>query len=573
MHARERNTGMSSARGLAAASAVLAMLFGLAAGAAEPPWKYLWFYAPCNFQVDKNVDDIVALMQRARKAGYNGMVTGDHKFGRMHEDRPPNYFVNLGRARQAAADLGIDVIPCVMAVGYSSSVLQNGPNLAEGIAVVDCPMRVQGGKATVANPANLLAAGGFEEARGDRPAGWDFMDTCVSRDTAVKHSGAASARIEKFDREAHRNGRVVKKLALAPWRQYRLDAWIKTQNLAGGEVKAMVLTPAGRSLTFTDLGVKPTQDWTEHHILVNTLDATEANVYVGIWGGREGTLWLDDISIREVAGVNLLRREGCPVKVTGEDSKTVYEEGKDFQEWKYPKMGRVPWPGGYEVVHPEPPLVLAAGSRIKEGEALKVSFYHTVVIGGDQVSACLRHDEVFRWMRQEVRLLKQYLAPKKYFMSHDELRVAGQCGLCKSDKATAGQVLAQNVKRCTAVIRQADPEAEIFVWSDMFDPNHNAVDNYYLVGSTLKGSWEGLDPAVRVVAWYFEMRDKSLPFFAQRGHKMVMAGYYDTDNVKANVAGWRAAAAKVQGVEGIMYTTWRNNYKDLEEFARLATAP
>jgi hypothetical protein len=39
------------------------------------------------------------------------------------------------------------------------------------------------------------------------------------------------------------------------------------------------------------------------------------------------------------------------------------------------------------------------------------------------------------------------------------------------------------------------------------------------------------------------------------------------------VAGWRAAAAKVQGVEGIMYTTWRNNYKDLEEFARLATAP
>jgi hypothetical protein len=87
---------------------VLAVAFGAIALvppglAAEPPWKYLWFYAPCNFQVDKNVDDLIALMRRARQAGYNGMLTSDHKFGRLHADRPPNYFVNLGRVRQAAA--------------------------------------------------------------------------------------------------------------------------------------------------------------------------------------------------------------------------------------------------------------------------------------------------------------------------------------------------------------------------------------------------------------------------------------------------------------------------------------
>ena len=547
--------------------------FASGARAAETAWKYLWVYAPCNFQVDKNVDELLQLMERAKKAGYNGMLIGDHKFGRLQE-RPANYYANLERTRKAAADLGVDLIPAVMPVGYSNSVLQNNPNLAEGIPVVDCPMRVQGGRATVANPANLIPSGGFEEAKGGRPAGWSFMDACVTRDTAVRRSGAASARMEEFRAgEAHGNGRVNKKLALVPHRQYRLDAWIKTQGLAGGDVRMAVLAADGRSLNYTDLGVKPTQDWTEHHVLFNTLGATDVGIYIGIWNGREGTLWLDDVSLREVAGVNLLRREGCPVKVTSEDGRVEYAEGKDFETWGYPRMGRAPYAGEYEVVHPEPPLAIPAGSRLRDGQMLKASFYHTVVIGHSQVSACLRHDEVFRWMGEEVRLLKQYLAPKMWFMSHDELRVAGQCALCTADKKTAGQVLAENVKRCTAIIRQADPQADIFVWSDMFDPNHNAHDKYYLVGSTLEGSWEGLDPGVHVMAWYFERREKSLPFFAGRGHKLMMAGYYDTSDLKTNVEGWRAAAAKVQGVEGLMYTTWRHNYKDLEEFSRLVTGP
>ena len=32
----------------------------------------------------------------------------------------------------------------------------------------------------------------------------------------------------------------------------------------------------------------------------------------------------------------------------------------------------------------------------------------------------------------------------------------------------------------------------IYVWNDMFDPFHNAVNDYYLVRGDLKGSWEGL---------------------------------------------------------------------------------
>lgn len=55
-----------------------------------------------------------------------------------------------------------------------------------------------------------------------------------------------------------------------------------------------------------------------------------------------------------------------------------------------------------------------------------------------------------------------------------------------------------------------------------------------------------------MVNWNFGKRDQSLKFFADRGHKQVIAGYYD--GKIEQVSQWLDSAAKVQGV---MYTTWR----------------
>ena len=56
---------------------------------------------------------------------------------------------------------------------------------------------------------------------------------------------------------------------------------------------------------------------------------------------------------------------------------------------------------------------------------------------------------------------------------------------CAARNLDAGQVLAENVRTCLAAL---PPEATAYVWSDMFDPYHNAVDHYYLVNGTLAGS-------------------------------------------------------------------------------------
>jgi len=59
----------------------------------------------------------------------------------------------------------------------------------------------------------------------------------------------------------------------------------------------------------------------------------------------------------------------------------------------------------------------------------------------------------------------------------------------------------------------------------------------------------------------------SLKFFAGRGHRQILAGYYDGD--PARIVEWLRDAAKVQGVIGVMYTTWKHDYRDLERFARI----
>ena len=102
----------------------------------------------------------------------------------------------------------------------------------------------------------------------------------------------------------------------------------------------------------------------------------------------------------------------------------------------------------------------------------------------------------------------------------------------------------------------------------MFDPNHNAHNNYYLVRGDLSGSWNGLEKDVIIVPWYFEKRQASLKFFADRGNQQVIAGYYDAK--PEQIQDWLAAAKGLPGVIGVMYTTWEHKYGDLEKFAEFA---
>ena len=86
---------------------------------------------------------------------------------------------------------------------------------------------------------------------------------------------------------------------------------------------------------YSNLGVKKTQDWTEHHIVFNTLGNEKITFYVGCWTGTTGKLWIDDVALEESAFVNLIRRDACPLVVKNAAGDALVE-GKDFAKLSDP---------------------------------------------------------------------------------------------------------------------------------------------------------------------------------------------------------------------------------------------
>ena len=554
----------------------LALGCGWPAAAAEkagPRYERRWLYASTNLLVDRNVEALTALLARAGKSGYNGVVLADYKFnilGRM----PPRYFQNVERVKRAARAAGLEIIPAVFPVGYSSGLLANDPNLAEGLPVEDAPFIVRGREAVHdRSRAARLINGDLEDVRGDRFTKFSLQDgpgKVTFADRKVVHGGKVSCRMENVRKGPHGHARLAQRVKVRPHACYRLSCWVKTRDFGpSGAFNLLALSTreGNRKLTFFEVRLKKTQDWQRLEVVFNSLGENEVLVYAGQWGGRTGTLWLDDLALEELGLINVLRRAGCPLRVADADGKTLYEEGKDFLPVRDSRLGQDPYAGEFSFRHPGPPIRLTDTSRIKDGQRLKVSWYHPVIVHGEQVCCCLSEPKVFELLRDQAKRVNELFRPKTFLMSHDEIRVAGWCRTCRATDKTPGQLLADNVRRCAAILKEINPKAQIAVWSDMFDPHHNAVKNYYLVKSTLEGSWKGLPPDVLILNWNGDRPAESLKWFAGRGHAQVIAGYYDSS--VSTFKNWDTAAKGVPKVVGFMYTTWANKYADLEAYGKL----
>jgi hypothetical protein len=122
------------------------------------------------------------------------------------------------------------------------------------------------------------------------------------------------------------------------------------------------------------------------------------------------------------------------------------------------------------------------------------------------------------------------------------------------------------------MIKEANPEAEVFIWSDMFDPHHNGQQDkgeyYYLVDGRFNGAWTHIPKDMVMGVWGRRVREKSLEHFSQQGFRVLVAAYYDADDLD-DVAGWLDALEATPGSRGIMYTTWLDKYELLGEFGDL----
>ncbi len=561
------------------AALILSLLVAAGQVAAQGKTRYeqRWFYAQYNLLVDKSADEVVSLINRAGKSGYNGMVLADYKLNIL-ERLPARYFKNVERVKKAASAAGIEIIPTVCPIGYSAGILAHDPNLAEGIPVKDAPFVAKAGAVVpIPDPKARFRNGGLEDAKGDTFAGFAFQDEpgkSSFADSKITHTGKLAVRMQDFKHHPAGNCRLSQRMKVRPFTCYRFSAWVKTKDLtpvSNFRLLALATGKEGRVLSYYDDTAKPTMDWTRIEVVFNSLEFTEVALMAGIWGGKSGTLWLDDLEFEELSLVNVLRRPGCPLTIASDDGKTLFEEGKDYLPVKDAKLGNDPWAGEYKFNHPGAVIKLTEPSRIKNGQRLRVSWYHPVLTHSYQVMCCLSEPKIYDVMRDQIKRVNDLLKPKTYWLSHDEIRVANWCKACQDQGQSPGGLLADNMRQCVELIKKISPDAEMIVWSDMFDPHHNAVDRYYLVNGSLKNSWEGLPARVGIANWNGGSAEKSAKWFAGRGHKQVLAGYYDGD--LENFRHWHAATKDVPGIRGFLYTTWQHKYEHLEEYGKAMLAP
>ena len=496
--------------------------------AAQPAAKKIypkrWVYVGTGLATDNDLVKIREIIETAAAHGLNGIVLSAALD--QIDRQPPAYLERLKQMKQIADRFGIEIIPSGFGTGYGGALLAHDPNLAEGLPV---------------KGALYVAASGQASFQAE------------TEPVVIASSGPAPvARFEKL-------------LDVKPYRCYRVKVKVRGEGVAPGatlEFRADTLDKK-RNWCWFERPIASGREWHEYTTAFNSAASDKLNFNIAIEDGLAGKLEIEDLRIEEVGLVNVVRREGTPLQVRGEKSGTVYKEGRDYAPVADPNLN-------FLFDHASPAITLSASTRIKKGERLRVDYYHGMTIYKDQTPACMSEPKTMEIWSRQFPLIQKYLAPKTYLLSLDEERMGGTCEACRRRHMTMAAMMGDSATRLFDMARAASPGAEVFVWSDMFDPNHNAVANYYLVDGDFTGSWKYLPKDIRIACWNYDTREKSLPFFSGLGFQTLAAGYYDADDL-TNPQGWLESLDRTPGAVGIMYTTWENKYKLLPGFGDMVS--
>ncbi len=558
---------------------VLGLILVLAAttGAisAKKVYPYRWVRVGANLRNAADVEKVRKIAETAAQHGLNGILLSA---GLDSLDlQPPQYFANLKQVREICRRLKVDIIPSFMSAGYGGAVLAHDKNLAAGLPVRDALFVVKGGEARLQpDPAVALVNGGFEDAAAGQVSGFSCTGRpgeFVVRDRDTRAQGAVSLRYENFRKAPEQTVAIRQSITVAPYRCYRLSCSVKAADLRPSDpfgdsnFQLKVLGGAEkRPLQWENPKLAPNDDWHRVAVGFNTWGYNTVEIIASVADGGDGRFWIDDLKLEEVGLINVLRRPGTPLTVKSDSNGTLYTEGKDFAEVADPAMN-------FRYDHDGPAIRILPGSRIHEGERLRVSFYHPTFIYNDQIPICMSEPKLYEIWEKQVRMVHDALAPRYYMLNMDELRAGGSCETCRKRKMTMGQILGDTLTRQFNMIRAVSPSAEVFVWSDMLDPNHNAEPDrkwYYLAEGTYTDSWRYIPKEMNIVCWYYEVRTASLKHFSSLGFKTLAGAYYDADNLD-NPKGWLASLDETPGASGILYTTWLDKYDLLGSFGDLVS--
>ncbi|UCE05300.1 MAG: hypothetical protein JSW07_17030 [bacterium] len=282
-----------------------------------------------------------------------------------------------------------------------------------------------------------------------------------------------------------------------------------------------------------------------------------------------------------------------PVVVADESGQMVYEESVDyiinFGKFDSPFYDTVisgeGEPEGYPQRRGEshdPPTIIrrTKNSRIKDGQTVQVSFSY---IGPDPWSVnkfrYCRSDPrihidgpnnyIWRWCTQPI----DYLNAKIFNLEMDEIRVFGWDKRCLDSGKSRSQIFVDDIKYYYTTIRKYSPDALIFMWSDMADPNHNARNYGTQEVADILIDYRMKD--VIMVPWEHEHAKQSIDFLTDKGFE-VMASSQEQEGDYSIAPKWaKLLRDKFQDKKkpyGLMHAPWEYDYDTKAGWERVKTA-
>ena len=258
-----------------------------------PDYPIRWVFSTHNLLVPSQLSQVEAIADTMNLYKLNGIQQNDFKYAIL-QIMGSSYFKNVDSLKLYLQKENIEIIPGVIGLGWSSGILYNDPNLAEGLPATATYVLESDTGRLIPDPRTVIANGDFESITNNQFAGWngggsfyDGPNISVFVDHTVFHSGSTSAKCTNFVAgNAGGTCRFEKLVSCDSNKSYSMSAWIKTQNLQGGDIQMLVLGGvSGQSLTFTQLSIPSTSDWTRVEVNFNTLGNTSIRLYVGIWSG------------------------------------------------------------------------------------------------------------------------------------------------------------------------------------------------------------------------------------------------------------------------------------------------
>ncbi len=556
---------MKLAREMAAAAMVVVVS---AAGAYDNIWMHLHHG---GLHSDKDLLFVSNAMVRAAKAGIREIMWP----GKLdtYWCWPAAEKARFMEAKRIADANGIGILPMIWSTGYGTMVGVDA-GLIESVFMPNMPYIAKGGRLVPDHGTGQLAKNGGFEQFGKRPdtfAEWGAERPGVISfaDTNIFHSGKASIRLEPGPgKDKHDHARIWQRVAIKPGRLYRVSAWFRVDGISPNAIGEMLklhvyLDKDGKSFWNGGKHVRLAEDGAEWRKVTFEFASGEANgarIWSGTWGAKKGRYWVDDIALDEVGLKWIALRDDSPRTVRNAATGKVYERGKD---WLNPPKR---WRHQSEITFPLP-----KGSAIKEGEKVLLDTYIPGRSGPKmQISSCMSDPKLYELFRKSAETLEELLHPNKWFLSLDEVRNGGTCPLCEARKTDMAHILGECVLKQHEIIRSVHPGAEIYAWSDMFDPFHNAKDKVCGCKGTFVGIWDLIPHDVIMVLWHGGVLDKTVPFFTERGFRVMGSVCCDSKKLDM-VEKWKNAVNSAPGSKGFMYTTWRRDFDQLDEFARRIT--